>query len=395
VTTSLDVRVHDAGGRPAPPPAPPRPAPESRRAAARIVLAAALTCRVLVALVPTAVLVTTFGAVRLGPIVPLAAGLAAGNLVALLVTQQRSGHDSADPPASLLIIDTAIAFAVNVSAGAALPGSIGAPLWGYLVATVALVTGLRGLRAGLLVVAASGPLQAVMAAVTARPPGLAALLGRQLWLGIALVLTLVVLAAVTRVTERAALDGQAAERSRLMRSMHDTVLQTLEAMSLSAELDRTAPEAALAQLRSTARQQAARLRRSLAEAPSSRLADSLAEVVDEVGARGLRATLVVVDPGEDRLTPARRDALRDATREALTNAAKHSGASDAIVRVDAVDGGMEVVVRDRGRGFAAGEPHPGFGIRESLVARMRDAGGSADIESWPGRGTRVRLWAPV
>jgi signal transduction histidine kinase len=388
--------VHDAaGGTSAPPPAPPCPAPESRRAAARIVLAAALTGRMLVALVPTAVLVTTYGAVRLGPIVPLAAGLAAGNLVALLVTHRRSGHDGADPPASLLIIDTAIAGAVNVSASAAFPGSLGAPFWGYLVTTVALVTGLRGVRAGLLIVAASGPLQAAMTAVTARPPALATLLGRELWLGIALALALVVLAAVTRGTERAALAGQAAERSRLMRSMHDTVLQTLEAMSLAAELDRTSPEAALAQLRSTARQQAARLRRELAEAPSSPLADSLAEVVDEVGARGLRATLVLVDAGADRLTPARREALRDATREALTNAAKHSGAADAVVRVDAVDGGVEVVVRDRGRGFAADEPHPGFGIRESLVARMRDAGGRADVESWPGRGTRVRLWAPA
>jgi signal transduction histidine kinase len=357
----------------------------------------------LVALVPTVVLVSTYGAVRLGPILPLAVGLAGGNLIALLIVHQRPDA-SGDQPASLLLLDTAIAFAVNVSASAAVPGTLGAPyhapFWFYLVGTVALVTAARGPRAGFLVIAASVPLQYLMAAANAlggRPPDLSGTLGRVLWLTVALILAAVAAKVVAQRVELARRESQAAERARLMRTMHDTVLQSLEAMSLAAQVDRTTPEAALAELRGTARREAARLRRTLADLADERrspLADSLAEVVEDAGQLGLSVRLVLVDAGEDHLTPARRDALREATREALTNVAKHSGSSAAVVRVDAADAGIEVVIRDRGCGFAAAEPREGFGIRESIVARMRDAGGSADIESWPGRGTRVRLWAP-
>jgi signal transduction histidine kinase len=374
--------------------------------ATRGVVVGALACRVLVALVPAVVLAAYTGVLRLGPVVPLAAGLAAGNLLALVLAFRNPG--ATDQPTSILILDTAIAFVVNVSASASVPGPLGAPyhapFWFYLVATVALVTATRGVTGGLVVVAAAIPLPPLMAAVNLG--GLGRLdasdaVGLLLWLPIALVVALVLLAVVNRGHELAAAHGvhtgRTSERSRVLRSMHDTVLQALDAMSLGTDDDHASPEQALAELRITARRQAARLRRTLDSLALDRpapLADGLAEAVDDVMAMGLRVTLALLDSG-DRLDQTARDALRDAVREALTNTAKHSGASEAVVKVDAVDGGVEIVIRDHGCGFDVTASTSGFGIRESIRARMRDLGGTARIESWPGRGTRIRLWTPA
>jgi signal transduction histidine kinase len=193
--------------------------------------------------------------------------------------------------------------------------------------------------------------------------------------------------------------GCAAERARCLRSLHDTALQSLETMALAGAADRLAPAEALTQMRGTARRQAALLRLSLSEpagGPGDRqrsLADALTEVIGEVPVDGPRVELVA---GADLPQPAgwRRDCLRDAVREALGNVVKHAGAHRVVVRIAAASDGVEVIVRDDGRGFDPEHTTPGFGTRQSITARIREAGGEAQIESWPGHGTRVRLWMP-
>jgi signal transduction histidine kinase len=54
---------------------------------------------------------------------------------------------------------------------------------------------------------------------------------------------------------------------------------------------------------------------------------------------------------------------------------------------------MGVTVSDDGRGFDAGHGW-GFGIRHSLVERLAEVDGGAEIRSAPGRGTAVGLWVP-
>jgi signal transduction histidine kinase len=199
--------------------------------------------------------------------------------------------------------------------------------------------------------------------------------------------------------------GRAAERARCLRSLHDTALQSLETMALAGAADRLAPAETLTQVRGTARRQAALLRLSLGElagggstaGPDDRrprsLADALTELIGEVPVDGPRVELVA---GADLPQPApwQRDCLRDATREALGNVVKHAGAHRVVVRIAAARDGVEVIVRDDGRGFDPADTMPGFGTRQSITARVREAGGEAAIESWPGRGTRVRLWMP-
>ena len=59
------------------------------------------------------------------------------------------------------------------------------------------------------------------------------------------------------------------------------------------------------------------------------------------------------------------------------------------------DNGIAVIARDHGTGFSDADRPAGFGISNSITARLADVGGSSTIESEPGRGTRVTLWVPL
>lgn len=86
-------------------------------------------------------------------------------------------------------------------------------------------------------------------------------------------------------------------------------------------------------------------------------------------------------------------------REALTNAAKHSSAKNVSVRVSAQPDAVTLAVHDNGRGFdpraldrGAGRLH--FGIR-MMRQRVADLGGTIQISSTPGRGTKVIAHLPT
>ena len=84
-----------------------------------------------------------------------------------------------------------------------------------------------------------------------------------------------------------------------------------------------------------------------------------------------------------------------AAREALTNAAKHSGVDEIAVYAEAGPTEIAVFVRDRGAGFDRTQVAPtAAGIAESIEARMLRAGGRATITSSPGDGTEVELTIP-
>ena len=88
--------------------------------------------------------------------------------------------------------------------------------------------------------------------------------------------------------------------------------------------------------------------------------------------------------------------LYSAVQELLFNVVKHATNADAVVRIDTVDRNLLIVVEDNGVGLdvASGEDNLEgmglFSIRERLVA----FGGSMDISSAPGRGTKVTLTVP-
>lgn len=88
------------------------------------------------------------------------------------------------------------------------------------------------------------------------------------------------------------------------------------------------------------------------------------------------------------------DAMAGAVGEALHNVQRHSGVYEAKVTVTKEGRGVHVQISDDGQGF-----DPNTVVRRGLVTsveeRLQEVGGHADLESSPGKGTRVNLhWQP-
>jgi signal transduction histidine kinase len=129
----------------------------------------------------------------------------------------------------------------------------------------------------------------------------------------------------------------------------------------------------------------------------------LLDVLHDVCDRHIRSGLwIEVNDAEARamsergpvLSPDALAALAGALDEALVNVAKHSRAAQATVRVGAAGRGVTISVLDQGVGFDPVRAAPGFGLRSSIIGRIRDVGGRATLDSAPGMGTHVELWVP-
>lgn len=178
------------------------------------------------------------------------------------------------------------------------------------------------------------------------------------------------------------------ERADVAAHLHDSVLQTLALIQKNA-----ADSATVARL---ARSQERELRAWLYSSESqddstvgSALRAAAAEVED---AHGIAVDVVTV--GEADLTEQLRPIVA-ATRESITNAAKHAGVDRVDVYAEITSGAVDVFVRDRGAGFDLdGVPEDRYGVRHSIIGRMERHGGSGEIRSTAGEGTEVRLHLP-
>ncbi|MEV4423174.1 ATP-binding protein [Patulibacter sp. NPDC049589] len=212
------------------------------------------------------------------------------------------------------------------------------------------------------------------------------------------------------------------ERAEVAAHLHDSVLQTLALIQRRSDDPR--------EVAGLARRQERELRTWLSgrsERPDDELMAALRAAAAAVELEH-RVEIEVVTSGERPLDD-RAAALVAAAREAMANAARHAcpdgGAGDVpapggspgddpaadrapsgpplvgaaapqavsvSVFAEAEDGRVEVFVRDRGRGFDVDAiPADRRGVRESIVGRMRRAGGRATIHSSPGEGTEVEL----
>ncbi|CRK56531.1 putative two-component system sensor kinase [Alloactinosynnema sp. L-07] len=89
-------------------------------------------------------------------------------------------------------------------------------------------------------------------------------------------------------------------------------------------------------------------------------------------------------------------ALAQATGELLRNVDKHADASVARVVLRRRREGLEVAVRDDGRGLQGPVDERSVGLRRSVVERVDEVGGTVKITSRPGAGVAVTLrWTPT
>ncbi len=104
---------------------------------------------------------------------------------------------------------------------------------------------------------------------------------------------------------------------------------------------------------------------------------------------------VVVEHEEERwpLDEATRTTLFRALREILLNVSKHAGTDKAYVRFSRDGGFVKLTIEDEGVGFNPAADRKGYGLL-SIRERLEHLGGSIQIESTPGEGTRISLMAP-
>jgi signal transduction histidine kinase len=81
-------------------------------------------------------------------------------------------------------------------------------------------------------------------------------------------------------------------------------------------------------------------------------------------------------------------------KEAVNNAASHSGCRNVDVEMSVDDGSLTLRVADDGRGLPPAGNGDGHGLR-SMAERARALGGSLEMRSEPGKGTSVMLKAPL
>jgi signal transduction histidine kinase len=183
------------------------------------------------------------------------------------------------------------------------------------------------------------------------------------------------------------------ERRRIERDLHDGAQQRLVALGLELrsaqrKLDSGgAPE--IDRLLSTTAdelQVAVDELRELAHGihPGILTQGGLAPALESLAAR--MPLPVTVDATSERLPPDVEATAYFVASEALTNVAKHAGASRAAIRAQQANGMLVVEIEDDGKGGARLEG--GSGLR-GLVDRVESRGGRLRIESGPGAGTLI------
>ncbi|PZU49128.1 MAG: ATP-binding protein [Microbacterium sp.] len=172
------------------------------------------------------------------------------------------------------------------------------------------------------------------------------------------------------------------QRAEMAAHLHDSVLQTLALIQ-----NRGGASSEVARL---ARAQERELRAWLYDGDQPADSDLPTDLRDYAGALELdypvRIDVVAAGTSTERAS----GEVAAAAREAMLNAARHAG-GEVSVYIEGSGRGVDVYIRDRGAGFElAAVPDDRLGIRQSIIGRMRRAGGSATVTSGPD-GTEVHL----
>ena len=194
-----------------------------------------------------------------------------------------------------------------------------------------------------------------------------------------------------------------AERTRIARELHDTLLQGLSGitMQLQALWTRMPPsreKRVLAEIIADAGHCSAEARQSLwglrNNTPGDlEFSERLAKLAREAVSDRPMSLSLKVEPVTLRKFPDAEYQLLRIASEAITNALKHAAASQLCVALSVVDRVLKLTVEDNGTGFSPDVKPPGghFGLH-GMRERVEEIGGELSIDSSPENGTRVLVF---
>jgi two-component system sensor histidine kinase UhpB len=204
-----------------------------------------------------------------------------------------------------------------------------------------------------------------------------------------------------RESGRRMLAAQESERRRIARELHDEVGQTVTGLMLEiGNAAGNAPEGLAAELRQVqeeARSLSDELQKIVRQLRPDALDDlGLGSALTHLGQSfsdrfGIRVRRVLATDLPD-LDPETELVLYRVAQEAMTNVARHSGATAAELKLIRVGDGLRLTVRDDGTGMNGAVAGTGIrGMRERAL--LLDA--ALTIDSTEGGGTEVRLDLPL
>jgi two-component system NarL family sensor kinase len=199
------------------------------------------------------------------------------------------------------------------------------------------------------------------------------------------------------------------ERNRLARTIHDTLAQSLAAISIQLETaDALADGNGNSRLADTVRRALTLTRSTLDEARRSvmdlraapldgrTLTQALRALADDLETDQKQLTVTVRWLGGERAIPAAVEmGLYGIAREALTNVARHARATRAAVLLTGQEGQLRMRIEDDGVGFDPAQlPAGRFGL-VGMSERARLLGGTLEVTSGAGDGTHIDVDVPV
>jgi signal transduction histidine kinase/ligand-binding sensor domain-containing protein len=206
---------------------------------------------------------------------------------------------------------------------------------------------------------------------------------------------------------RARMGERLAERERIARELHDTLLQGVQGLILRFQLvaedltDKQADRASLERVLDDADNFVGEARdrvRELRMSPTGGDLEGALDKLQQAGSAFGAAAITRETVGTPRnLDPTACDEIAQIVREALSNAAQHAGASSITIRSIYRPLALRVVVADNGGGIPPDILRDGreghFGLK-GMRERARRLEGRVQIESDANTGTRVTIKAP-
>ena len=197
----------------------------------------------------------------------------------------------------------------------------------------------------------------------------------------------------------------------MRREIHDGVAQALSYLSMKTDTvsrlvsDGQLPRAVagMEDMRGVVDETYKSVRESLdqlsIEAGTVPLTAAIGEYLKQFAERnGIQAHLEVPEPNLSLSPVAELQALR-ITQEALANVRKHAQATNVCVTLRNVPKGVEMNIKDDGRGFEPTSGFDGNGSGHHGLAGMRERveglGGTLTTLAAPGEGTEVRVFLPA